>query len=56
MYETIELLCEGPCADEYLVRNTLSPTTQPQYRLKAEDLSLLHVLLVWGINLASLLI
>jgi hypothetical protein len=28
-YETIGLLCEGPWADEYLVRKTLSPTPRP---------------------------
>jgi hypothetical protein len=30
-------------------------THTPQYRWKAEDLSFCHFLLVWGVNLASLL-
>jgi hypothetical protein len=35
---------------------TLSVTPRPWYRWKAEDLSFLHVLLVWGVTLTSLLI
>jgi hypothetical protein len=36
--------------------NTLSATPRPWYRWKAEDLSFLHVLLVWGVTVTSLLI
>ncbi len=38
-----------------LPRKTLSETPRPLYHWKAEVLSFLHVLLVWGVNLASLL-
>jgi hypothetical protein len=31
------------------------PMHAPYHRLKAEDLSFLHVLLVWGVKLVSLL-
>ncbi len=41
--------------DALLPRKTLSETPRPLYRWKAEVLSFLHVLLVWGVNLASLL-
>jgi hypothetical protein len=34
---------------------TLSETPRPWYRWKAENLSFLHVLLVWGVILVSLL-
>ena len=34
---------------------TLSATPRPYDRWKAETLSFLHVLLVWGVKLASLL-
>ena len=39
----------------YLVRKTLSATPRLWYRWKAETLSFLHVLLVWGVKLVSLL-
>jgi len=35
---------------------TLSATPRPWYRWKAENLSFLHVLLVWGVTLTSLLV
>ena len=35
---------------------TLSGTPGPWYRWKAEDLSFLYVLLVWGVALTSLII
>ena len=35
---------------------TLSATPRPWYRWKAEDLSFLYVLLVWGVALTSLII
>ncbi len=41
--------------DALLLRKTLSETPRPLYRWKAEVLSFLHVLLVRGVNLASLL-
>jgi hypothetical protein len=42
-------------AEEYLDRKTLSLTPRPKYHWKAEDLSFLYVLLVWGVKLASML-
>ena len=53
--KTIELLCEGLLADAFLVMMTLSQTPQPLYPRKAEDVSFLHVLLVWGVKLGHLL-
>ena len=44
------------CADAYFNKKTLSATPRPLYRWKAETLSFLQVLLVWGINILSLLI
>jgi hypothetical protein len=43
------------CADAYFDKKTLSPTPQPLYCWKAETLSFLHVLLVWGVKQTSLL-
>jgi hypothetical protein len=43
------------CADAYLVKKTLFATPRPLYHWKAETLSFLHVLLVLGVNLGSLL-
>ncbi len=43
------------CADAYFDKKTLFTTPQPLYHWKAETLSFLHVLLVWGVKLTSLL-
>jgi len=51
--KTIELLCEGLHADAFLVMMTLSQTPRPLYPRKAETISFLHVLLVWGVKLTS---
>ena len=51
--KTIELLCEGLLADAFLVMMTLSQTPRPLYPRKAEIISFLHVLLVWGVKLTS---
>ena len=51
--KTIELLCEGLHADAFLVMMTLSQTPRPLYPWKAEIISFLHVLLVWGVKLTS---
>jgi len=42
----------------YLIftKKTLSATPRPWYCWKAEDLSFLYVLLIWGVALTSLLI
>ena len=42
-------------ADAFLLWKTLSTTPRPLYRWKAETVSFLHVLLVWGVKLTSLL-
>jgi hypothetical protein len=47
------MLFEGLQADALLVMKTLSPTPRPLYRWKAENLSFLYVLLVWGVKLVS---
>ena len=39
-----------------LLKKTLSLTSRPCYRRKAETLSFLHVLLVLGVKMVSLLI
>ena len=44
------------CANEYFTMKTLSATPRPYNRWKAESLSFLHVLLVWGDVVTSLLI
>ena len=46
---------EGLRVDRKFVKKTLSATPRPWYHWKAEDLSFLHVLLVWGVNLTCLL-
>ena len=53
--KTIGQLCEGLRADAFLLWKTLSATPRPYNRWKAETLSFLHVLLVWGVKLTSLL-
>ncbi len=47
------MLFERLLADALLVMKTLSATPRPLYRWKAEDLSFLYVLLVWGVKLVS---
>jgi hypothetical protein len=47
------MIFEGLRADALLVMKTLSVTSRPLYRWKAEDLSFLYVLLVWGVKLVS---
>ena len=42
-------------ADAFLLMKTLFATPRSWYNWKAETLSFLHVLLVWSVNLASLL-
>ncbi len=44
---------EGLQVDALLVMKTLSMTPRPLYCWKAEDLSFLYVLLVWGVKLVS---
>jgi hypothetical protein len=46
------MIFEGLRADALLMK-TLSATPRPSYRWKAEDLSFLYVLLVWGVKLVS---
>ncbi len=46
------MLFEGLRADALLVMKTQSTTPRP-IRWKAEDLSFLYVLLVWGVKLVS---
>ena len=41
---------------EYLLMKTLSATLIPLYHWKAEIISFLYVLIVWGVKLTSLLI
>ena len=41
---------------EYLLMKTLSATLIPLYHWKAEVISFLHVLIVWGVKLTRLLI
>ncbi len=43
------------CANAYFNKKTLSANPPPLYCWKAETLSFLHVLLVWGVKLTSLL-
>ncbi len=43
------------CTDAYFDKKTLSTTPRPLYRWKAEIISFLRVLLVWGVKLTSLL-
>jgi hypothetical protein len=47
------MIFEGLRADAFLVMKTLSATPIPFYCWKAEDLSFLYVLLVWGVKLVS---
>ncbi len=47
------MIFEGLRANALLVMKTLSATPRPFYRWKAEDLSFLYVLLVWGVELVS---
>ncbi len=47
------MIFEGLQADAMLVMKTLSATPRPLHRWKAEDLSFLYVLLVWGVKLVS---
>jgi hypothetical protein len=54
-YEIIGLLCEGPRSNEYLVRKTLLPTPDSSTVEKLKISAFFYVLLVWGVNLASLL-
>ncbi len=54
--KTIELLCEGLRANAFLVMMSLSQTPRPLYPWKAEIISFLHVLLVWGVKLTRFLI
>jgi hypothetical protein len=44
---------EGLRKDAYFVKMILSPTPRPIYHWKAETLSFLCVLLVWGVKLVS---
>ncbi len=44
---------EGLRADAFSVMETLSGTPRPLYSWKAEDLSFLYVLLIWGVKLVS---
>ena len=41
--------------DEYFVKKTLSATPRPWYPWKAETVSFLHVLIVWGVIVLNLL-
>ncbi len=45
------MLFEGLRADALLVMKTLSAIPRPLYHWKAEDLSFLYVLLLWGVKL-----
>ncbi len=47
------MIFEGLRADAFLVMKTPSVTPKLLYHWKAEDLSFLHVLLVWGLKLVS---
>ena len=47
--------CEGLRTDAFFLWKTLSATPRPKYCWKAEDVSFLHVLLVWGVKLSHLL-
>jgi hypothetical protein len=47
------MIFEGLRADAFLVVKTLSATPRLLFHWKAEDLSFLHVLLVWGVKLVS---
>jgi hypothetical protein len=47
------MIFEGLRVDALLVMKTLSAPPRPLYRWKAEDLSFLYVLLVWGVKLVS---
>ena len=47
------MIFEGLRVDAFLVVKTLSGTPRPLYHWKAEDLSFLYVLLVWGVKLVS---
>jgi hypothetical protein len=47
------MIFEGLQADALLVMKTLSATPRPSYSWKAEDLSFLYVLLVWGVKVVS---
>jgi hypothetical protein len=44
---------EGLQKDTYFVKKTSSPTPRPIHPSKAETLSFLYVLLVWGVKLVS---
>jgi hypothetical protein len=47
------MIFEGLRVDALLVMKTLSATPRPLYCWKAENLSFLNVLLVWGVKLVS---
>ncbi len=47
------MIFEGLQVDALLVVKTLPVTPRPLYRWKAEDLSFLYVLLVWGVKVVS---
>jgi hypothetical protein len=47
------MIFEGLQADALLDMKTLSATPRPLYCWKAEDLSFLYVLLVWGVKRVS---
>ncbi len=49
------MIFEGLQANALLVIKTLSVTPRPLYHWKAEDLSFLYVLLVWGVSNWSVL-
>ncbi len=52
----IKTLSATPLEDAFLFMKTLSATPRPRYHWKAEDLSFLYVLLVWGVKLVSSLV